>query len=254
MAGFRHAILATLGIAAAGIAQAGQAGQSFLDDFQALDRGRWTVSDGWSNGDWMNCVWSKRAVSVRAGRLSLRIEDAPSGKRLCGEIQSKAVYGYGTFEVLMRTGRGSGLNAALFTYTGPPHGRPHHEIDVEILLRDPGRVEFNTYVDGSPKNGAEARLATPADAAFTHYAFTWTPEGITWFVDGRKVHEAGAEAGLPTEPQKFYASLWGSSTFTDWMGPFDAAALPQETQIEWIAYTRLGEACRFPASILCGGG
>ena len=122
-----------------------------------------------------------------------------------------------------------------------------------MLLRDPGRVSFNTYVEAKPRNGQSVKLPDQADAEFLHYAFTWTPEGVTWFVNGEERHRTKPGTPLPTVPQKIYASLWGSDTFSDWMGDFDAASVPQTMQVDWIAFTRLGEDCRFPESILCGG-
>jgi hypothetical protein len=54
-------------------------------------------------------------------------------------------------------GTGSGLNAAFFTYIGPVHDRAHHEIDIEILLRDTSAVTFNTFVDGAPSMAGPRR-------------------------------------------------------------------------------------------------
>lgn len=234
-------------------ARADDPGASFFENFDTLNLGRWYVSDGWTNGDWMNCKWSRRAISVGDGHLTLRTMRHPrnSDEFLCGEVQSRAAYLHGTFEVRMKTGAGSGLNAAFFTYTGPSQGRPHHEIDVEVLLRDSSQVQFNTYLDGTPGGAATLPLDRASDAEFVHYAFTWRPDGIAWYVDGRKVHETAPTDAIPSEPQKIFASLWSSDTLIDWMGEFDAAILPQATQIDWIAYTRPGEPCRFPASILC---
>ena len=234
---------------------AAEPGESFLDQFDRIDSSRWLISDGWTNGDWMNCVWSRDAVSARNGLLNLAFEAATNAARpyRCGEVQSRAVYGYGTFEIMFRTGRGDGLNAAFFTYIGPTHKQPHHEIDVEVLLRDPGRVSFNTYVDAVPLNGGTVALARPADAEFVHFAFTWRPDGIIWYVNGKERQRTSPGVPLPSVPQKIFASLWGSGTFDDWMGKFDPAAVPQTMQIDWIAYTRLGEDCQFPASILCDG-
>ncbi len=238
-----------------GPASGAETGDSFLDGFDRLNPDRWILSDGWVNGDWMNCVWSKDAASVRNGYLILSLE--PSSEDLrpyrCGEIQSRAVYGYGTYEIRFRTGRGSGLNAAFFTYIGPVHGEKHHEIDVEVLLRDPGRVSFNTYVNASPLNGRSVKLPNAADAEFLHFAFTWRPGSVTWFVNGEERHRTEPGMPLPTTSQKIYASLWSSSSFTDWMGSFDSTAVPQDMQIDWIAFTRLGEQCQFPESILCSG-
>lgn len=230
-----------------------QEGVSFFDPFDSLDRERWFISDGWSNGDWMNCTWSRDAVAIEDGSLVLRYIAAsdPSQGYLCGEVQTRPTFGFGTYEVRMRTMRGSGFNAAFFTYIGPVHERPHDEIDVEILLRDPGRATFNTYVSGSPENGGSAALDPDADAEFVHYAFTWDQDGIRWFVNGQEVHRTTDGTPRPSETQKIYASLWGSGTFTDWMGPFDASAVPMHLEIDWIGFTRLGETCVFPESILC---
>ncbi|MCU4654386.1 family 16 glycosylhydrolase [Roseibacterium sp. SDUM158016] len=232
------------------------AGEAFFEDFARLDEGRWMVSDGWTNGDWMNCGWSREAVAVADGILTLRIEQShdTAGAILCGEIQSLGQFGHGTYEVRMRSPAGSGLNAAFFTYIGPVHGRAHHEVDVEILLRDPSRATFNTFVEGRELNGGRAALAGPGDEGFHTYAFTWTPEGITWFVDGVAAHRTAPGTALPEAPQKIYASLWSSDSFPDWMGPFDASALPAVLDIDWIAFTPLGQSCAFPASILCGAG
>jgi endo-1,3-1,4-beta-glycanase ExoK len=244
----RTALAALLALAAAP-AQA----EGFFDDFDGFDTARWFVSDGWSNGDWMNCTWSREAVAVRDGHLVLGIHEAPDGTLRCGEVQTRAELGYGTYEIRMLTGEGSGLNAAFFTYIGPVHGRDHHEIDVEVLLRDTGRATFNTYVEGAPMHGADAALAAPSDAGFHRYAFTWDADGIVWFLDGVEVHRTEPGAPLPEPPQKIYASLWSSDSFADWMGPFDPAALPAETLIDWIAFTPLGAPCRFPQSVLCEG-
>ncbi len=42
-------------------------GASFVENFDKLDRGRWYISDGWSNGAHQNCAWSKGQVSVSDG-------------------------------------------------------------------------------------------------------------------------------------------------------------------------------------------
>ena len=154
-------------------------GASFFDDFDGFNPRLWGVSHGWSNGDWQNCTWDRSAVRVEGGILSLLFAPGAAGTRAftCGEIQSRARYGHGTYEARLRTPAGSGLNAAFFTYIGPSHDSPHDEIDVEILTRDTGAVSFNTYVDAVPANGATVALDPPSDSRFVHYAFAWTETG-----------------------------------------------------------------------------
>jgi endo-1,3-1,4-beta-glycanase ExoK len=245
--------LAALPAAAAGEGTGGEGtGGAFFEPFDRLDTGRWFVSDGWTNGDHQNCLWSREAVAVADGILKLSLlpgaAPQPPG-HLCGEIQTEAVFGHGTYEARIRTSDISGLNAAFFTYIGPVHGKPHDEIDVEILTRDPGTAEFNTFVAGEMMNGGKAPLAPPADGAFHTFAFQWTPDRIRWFVNGEEVH--AAEGTLPQTPMKIYLSHWSTGTLTDWMGPFTPPAGPVVMEVDWVAFTPLGEACRFPESVLC---
>ncbi|MEO1139423.1 MAG: family 16 glycosylhydrolase [Pseudomonadota bacterium] len=229
------------------------AGASFFDDFETLDKGRWGISDGWVNGDWQNCMWSGDDVSVADGILTLGFTKRPNDKRTytCGEIQSRSVFGYGTYEARFRTDTGSGLNAAFFTYIGPHHGKPHDEIDFEVLTRDTTAVSLNTYVGGAPKNGKRVPLPQPSDQGFVTYSFVWDETGIRWYLDGEMVHQTSPDTELPTNDQKIYASFWGSDSFPNWMGPFEDPEADLLMHIDWIAFTALGEPCHFPDSVVC---
>lgn len=227
----------------------------FFEDFtEGLDRDRWYVSDGWTNGDWQDCHWSGGAVRVQDGTLTLFHIPAPEGgdrPPQCGEVQTRARLHHGTFEARIRTPRAPGLNASVFTYIGPVHGAPHDEIDIEILTRDPGAMTANTYVAGKPHNGGAAPATPPFDEAFHTVAFRWEPEGITWYLDGQKVHRTAPGSPLPTHPQKLYMSFWSTETLTDWMGKQGPREGPLGYEIDWVAYTPLGQACLFEGSVTC---
>jgi endo-1,3-1,4-beta-glycanase ExoK len=227
-------------------------GESFFDDFAVFDEGRWYVSDGWSNGDHQNCQWSRRAVTHAPGQVTLGFlpEASATHAYLCGEIQTRPRFGYGTYEARIRSDDGSGLNAAFFTYIGPVHGERHDEIDFEILTANLNEVTVNTYVDGEAHHGAVYPLPNPANAEFHVYSFVWEPGVLRWFVDGELIHTVESEI-LPERPQKIYLSLWGTETLNDWMGPFDPPTRPKRMVIDWVAFTALGEPCRFEASVLC---
>ena len=45
--------------------------KGFFDDFSTLDRARWYISDGWSNGAWQNCGWSAKEITVANGVLNI---------------------------------------------------------------------------------------------------------------------------------------------------------------------------------------
>ena len=230
--------------------------EGFKEDFShlRLDNRRWYISDGWSNGDWMDCKWSRDAVSVAEGHLRLAHIPADAEKgagATCGEVQSKGFAQYGTIEARIRTPRASGLNASVFTYAGPVHGAQHDEIDIEILTRDTGEITFNTYVDGKPLNGGTAPVQPPLDEEFHTVAMQWEPERITWFLDGRQVHQTEPGTALPDGPQKIYMSFWSTGELTDWMGRQGPRTGPLTYEVDWLAYTPLGHSCLFPESVIC---
>ncbi|WP_410218055.1 family 16 glycosylhydrolase [Paracoccus sp. (in: a-proteobacteria)] len=257
----RLAILGMLGLLAAlSAADAKELGpilsEGFKDDFQhkGLDNRRWYISDGWSNGDWMDCTWSRKAVKLSEGMLRLsHIPDNPSKDEppLCGEVQTNGFIHYGTIEARIGTPRGPGLNASVFTYAGPVHGVSHDEIDIEILTRSPDEVALNTYVDGKPVNGLTVPVDPPLDRDFHTVALRWEPDSITWYIDGQEVHRTAPDSVLPNHPQKIYMSFWSTTTLTDWMGEQEPRTEPLIYDIDWLAYTPLDQSCLFPESITC---
>jgi endo-1,3-1,4-beta-glycanase ExoK len=226
---------------------------SFHDDFDTFDRSRWYVADGWANGEHQNCVWSKDQLSLKDGVLTLSFEKRPGKDRdySCAEVQTHKRFGYGLYEARLKTDKGSGINAAFFSYIGPADGKPHDEIDFEILTRNTSKVDVNTYVSGKPRNGSSVAVEGGTDTGFNDYAFLWEKDRLRWYVNGKLMHEARAPAELPKEQQKIFFSLWGSDTLADWMGPFEDPGRKITMQIDRVAYTAPGDKCQFPESLAC---
>ena len=228
---------------------------SFVETFDKLDTARWYISDGWVNGDHQNCMWSKDEIAVKDGVLSVGFSRNANKLRpyTCGEIQTQGVFGYGTYEVRLRTPAGSGLNANFFTFIGPVHKQPHDEIDFEFLLKDTGRVQLNSYVSAKGGNEYFAPLPNPSDAKYTDYAIIWEAGRLRWFIDAVQVHELTDPAKIPSHDSKIYISLWGTDTLTDWMGPFRDPGSPIAMEVDRVAFTAPGQACQFENSLVCGG-
>jgi endo-1,3-1,4-beta-glycanase ExoK len=236
----------------AAYAQQGAAGQSFVENFDSLDRSVWYVSDGWNNGKHQNCTWSKKQVKAESGALQLTFTEGKTGERdfACGEIQTKARFGYGTYEVRMKSATGAGLNSAFFTYIGPTDKKPHDEIDFEVLGKNTGQVQLNQYVSAKGNNEKLVPVAGGADQGFNDYAFIWEENRLRYFVNGKLVHEVTDKAKIPQNPQKIFLSLWGTDTLKQWMGAFSYNQ-PTSMTIDRVAFTAIGEECRFPESVLC---
>lgn len=220
-----------------------------IDEFDVLDSGRWYISDGWSNGAHQGCEWSAGQVSVAGGRLRLGLAPAPEGGFRCGELQSTETRGYGLYETRMRSVAAPGVVSALFTYTGPPFGTPHDEIDLEFLGRAPAEVQLNYYSAG--EGGNEKMVAAPGSREFGVYGFLWMPDRVAWFVDGRKVHEVRRD-GLPETPGKVFFSIWnGTSRIEDWLGRFSSPPRALTMEVDWFAFTPPGARCLHPGSVSC---
>ncbi|MGB3388002.1 MAG: glycoside hydrolase family 16 protein [Pseudaminobacter sp.] len=254
MLGLGAALISTPGGIVDSHAQEAASGPSFVEDFDNLDRKRWYISDGWSNGEHQNCVWSKDQVKVADGvlRLGFAKQAVKDHDYACGEIQTNQRFSYGTFEIRMKAVAGSGLNTGFFTYIGPVHKQPHDEIDFEVLGKDPAKVQLNQYVNGkSVGDGKLVDVPGGADQGFNDYAFVWKEGGIAWYVNGELVGEATDPAKLPSHAQKIYISLWGSDTLKSWRGTFADPGAPIGAEIDRVAFTAAGDECQFPESIVC---
>ncbi|MEZ5947370.1 MAG: family 16 glycosylhydrolase [Hyphomonas sp.] len=166
-------------------------------------------NDGsFQGGDW-------KAANVTMGADGTRLGVVATGDKAkpysLAEVQTRASYGYGRYEVVMRPSKGSGLVSSFFTYTGPYQGDPHDEIDIEFLGSDTTAIHLNYYHKG--KRGQSAIFQLPFDAAEADhlYAFDWKPEGIFWYVDGRLIYNT-----LPGDPQ--VPQTAGKIMFSNWTG------------------------------------
>lgn len=231
---------------------------SFFDGFDGLDLERWYIADGWATGNYQNCTWSDDLVRTEGGMLNVGFAPVPSGERdnSCGSLQTRTALGHGTFEARIKTPSGSGLNAAFFSYIGPTQGAPHDEIDFEILLRNPSEVQTTTFVngvsgDGEVGSGEHHALPYPSDSDFIDFAFIWTPDKIDFYINKELVRTMSEPHTIPTNPMRIFFSLWGTDTLTEWMGTFERPAEQIAMQVDWVAFTALGEECAFDESVLC---
>lgn len=251
----RSLMLALLSASAASPVPAAEAivRTSFFEPFNRIDTRRWYISDGWVNGAQQGCTWSRKQLAIRGGILQLRVAQAPNRLRSheCAEIRTHARYGYGLYEVRLRSAAGAGLNTAMFTYSGKPLTPVHDEIDFEFLGKSPRTVQLNYFVAG--KGGHETLTPVGADAStdFHDYAFDWGPQQIRWYIDGKLVRTA-ASPPLPAVPGQFFLSLWmGAAPVDAWLGKFVDTRPVIDAEVDWVAYTAPGERCAFAQSVSC---
>lgn len=230
---------------------------SFFETFETLDRERWYISDGWSNGSHQSCVWTADNVRLVDNKIELSLTDTPrkDHPHSCGELQTTAFYGYGTYEVRMKAAPAhTGMVSAFFTYTGPSHGQPHDEIDFEFIGAREKSVDASYHAKGNGGRIQSVALDFDPRAGFNDFALHWTPDRLTWYANGKVLREVTRteDEEYPTTPGKIIISIWsGTAQLNDWLGPFTYPGQPIVASYEHIAFTKLGDDCQFPDSLVC---
>lgn len=152
-------------------------------------------------------------------------------KFLSGQIQHNKWFGYGRFEVIMTAAAGEGLISAFYVYTGGHFGDSHEEIDIEILGKDATKAQFNRFRDGQQlKDHPWMGLGFDSSQKPHLYAFEWSEDSISWFVDGELLYKYEEAEEIPRPPAKIFVDLWaGGPRHETWSG-----IAPEETRAEML--------------------
>ncbi|MCX4919616.1 glycoside hydrolase family 16 protein [Streptomyces sp. NBC_00687] len=122
------------------------------------------------------CVW------YEGGTLVIKTYNAGNGTYYSGRVESKALYGYGTYSFTANMPNGKGLLPAVWAaYLSP--WLPEFDA-AEIVGSSPNTV-YQTFHDTS---NAQAQWAVNNSGGWTNsfhtYSFTWWPDHIDFTVDG----------------------------------------------------------------------
>ena len=197
------------------------AGETIVDFANGVDSSVLFESDGWTNGDVFNVVWTKGNVKYEDGLMKLGITEEEKKAWLndeevtfnytAGEARTQNYYGYGDYEVKMKPSANPGTASTFFVCTGnydekyvldesgnvvynedgtiKTEQNPHDEIDIEFLGKDTTKVQFNFFVNGVGGNEYMYDLGFDAAKEYHEYGFRWTEDSITWFVDDKPVYK-----------------------------------------------------------------
>ncbi|MGB4803750.1 MAG: family 16 glycosylhydrolase, partial [Anaerolineae bacterium] len=217
---------------------------SFFDDFNTFDTARWHKADwGNPNPPFWN-YWLPDHIGFANSQMTIRLDDEPCpagcGGRpyASGEYRSNELFGYGRFEARLRASNVPGTVTAFFLYTGQGDNQPHNEIDVELLGRDPTRLQVNYFTQGVGGHETWIDLGFDASAAFHTYAIEWKAGRVAWYVDGALRHvETGGRGALPNMPMRIMTSYWACTEVDDWCGRFTYPGAPTFVTLDWIRYT-----------------
>ncbi len=152
------------------------------------------------------------------------------------EYRTKEAYTYGRFEVRMKAPNREGMLASFFTYWDGGEST-WNEIDIEIMGRYNDNVQFNVITPTQSGNHvAHYPMINPPNLDFHTYAFEWTPQYVSWFVDGEMVvRQLGEHVQTLTKPQKIMMNIWPPQWET-WAGILNPLTLPAFAYYDWVSY------------------
>lgn len=217
---------------------------TFSDEFDraALDRARWTTYPRWGRVDWKGeelQYYADDAFELRNGVLRIEAEERQmEGKDYTsGLIETRFSFeqAYGYFEIRAKVPKGRGLWPAFWML--PQNDWPP-EIDVFEYI---GHKATTLYMsnhwdgkDGEHESYTEAYYGPDFSADFHVYAVLWTPEEITWYVDGIERHRTND--GVPQVPMYVIANLAVGGA---WPGdPDENTVFPSYLEIDYIRVYR----------------
>jgi MYXO-CTERM domain-containing protein len=167
---------------------------------------------------------------------------ANAGAVTSAEIYTSEAYQYGRFSARIQYAPGSGVVSSFFLWKDGSEKEDvfWNELDFEKLEAE-CRVETNT-IFGNPEGIDPEKHELPGDLCGEYHVYTyeWTPEYISWLVDGVEIRRdtgdtAAAFKDNATEGMQLRFNVWpGDETFG---GAFDPSILPVYEYIDWVEYS-----------------
>ncbi len=170
-----------------------------------------------------------------------------------GEIESKAVYSYGTYEWRMRTSstssspadtRGkvvSGQISSGFTYTN----NSESELDFEVEGQSPKTAEMTTWHNTHPQTDPTEHDQIEGDAqieqmanAFKTYKVVWSANEVKYYIDDKPVVDHTSH--VPSVAANVMINHWG--TDSEEFGGVATIGTTRYLLVDWVRYTPLGSS------------
>jgi len=203
-----------------------------------------------------------------ANNESVVVDDFANYNYYGAELTGVDQFHYGRFEAKMKMVSIPGSVSSMFLYYDPSWElgeEPWNEIDIEVLGKNKGQWQANLITreadgeDGvkNKKQTSESVTGFGFDATedFHVYVMEWTPEYISWEIDGKLVRRDVVgmttkakhdQVAFMTMEQSLRFNLWAAKS-TAWVGKFTGAELangPVEQLIDYVKVYSYDEATK----------
>ncbi|KAI8577508.1 hypothetical protein K450DRAFT_252015 [Umbelopsis ramanniana AG] len=178
------------------------------------------IADGTSPFDiGFTDVWCGQNAIIQGGKMDLSLN------KKCGpDISTNLNVQSGLFEVDLETSWGSGVVTAITLFSAGTGEDKRDEVDMEFIGTDVTTVQTTYFVEGVHVPGAtqsvDFQVASNTSTSRHIYGMEYTPDSISWYIDGRKVNTVLKKDGVPfpTKPVDLNLSLWDATEFSEWAG------------------------------------
>jgi beta-glucanase (GH16 family) len=196
------------------------------DDFEYFDASIWQKAS-WINGAPFYNAWCPEQIDFNNSLVTLTLmqKDCQGLTHASGEYRTFDTFKYGRYSVRFQASDINGTISSFFTYTGPSQGSEWDEIDIEILGKDPTKIQLNYWRNGN-EHPVLRDLGFDASEGMHEYSFVWHQEYIKWYVDGVEIysvyenHKADNDS-LPINAGKIIINLWAATGIESWSGSYE---------------------------------
>lgn len=176
------------------------------------------------------------------------------------ELAGKEQFKYGRFEACMKMVSIPGSVSSMFLYYDDSwryDEEPWNEIDIEVIGKSDTSWQSNIITregDESITKNTSSESVHPSgfkmSEDFHLYAIVWTPEFVSWEIDGVEIrrdtvggklrgkHADADQVAFLTETETLRFNLWIAKTAA-WVGKFTGDELIDAPKAQWIDYVRV---------------
>ena len=216
-------------------------------DGPSLDKSKWSNGFGWGQDTRSNYGWCDPGANVVSGGvLAQRIDRRSKGGQpfSVGCINSKKKFAqqYGYWEARIRTAACTGARSAFWGKPNDESWPP--EIDVVEVNGDASRTaKFTVHWQADGHRESQGDFTGPDFSdGFHTFGAQWTPDGVTWFVDGVERRKTAAGADALGDGGPFYTIL--NSQVID---PDSTCGTVPSESVEYVDYVRIWSPAPAPA-------
>lgn len=221
-------------------------------DGAGLDSTRWSPCYHWTASGCTNLSnnelqwYVPEQVQVADGVLSLQADrravigiDGRPFEYVSGLISGKSpeqtlfAFRYGYVESRVRLPQGRGLWSALWML--PSTGEAEPEIDIyETVGEQPRVVQMHTHwtEDGEDRQRGFKFHGPDMTLGWHTFGLEWTPDSLTWFVDGEPRWRVTDPKQIPREDMYLITNLAVGGNFTE--PPDEDTPFPSSLQVDYI--------------------